>query len=526
MVDLPWACPECGAHFPSSFAHCPKDGSKLGARDALVGHELGGRYSLHSRIGAGAMGSVYSAHDRKLQRRVAIKLLSAEVALGSVVLERFEQELKTLSLLRHEHIVEVLDFQHEHGRPYCVMEYLRGEDLAALLKRSGPLQVERVARIVDQCARALGAAHKQGIVHRDLKPANIFLIERDQRSDFVKLLDFGVAKIERSELEPWMQLSGVGETWGTPRYMAPEQAEGTLADARADVYSLGIIMYEGLTGRVPFEGESPLMILQKQVQELPPALSDMAPSLDFAPAVEQVVMRALAKRPEDRFGSMAELNAALREALRSARAEELDAAFRAYSVPHPTIEERRRLAELDPDGFVCLESLRRVLVREHARVLEEIELLRVAEQRALEQQRQAVDEQRRELDEQRRALDAQRRELDEQRRALDERRRELDEQHRQVDEQRGALDERLHASAPRPGEEHERAREPGFDSGPEPQREHAPSPGQPALHDTEPPHDSEPPRDTERPPASESHDSAATHVMAAGAHDEGRGEGG
>ncbi|MDB4991479.1 MAG: serine/threonine protein kinase [Myxococcaceae bacterium] len=373
MVDLPWACPECGAHFPSSFAHCPKDGSKLGARDALVGHELGGRYNVLSRIGAGAMGAVYSAHDARLQRRVAVKLLSAEVSASELAVERFQQEHKTLALLRHEHIVELLDFQHERGRHYIAMELLRGEDLGALIERCGPLEPARVARIVEQCARALGAAHKQGVIHRDLKPANVFLIERDGRSDFVKVLDFAVAKMQTNEEQPWLQLTGVGETWGTPRYMAPEQAEGLPSDGRADVYSLGVIMYQMLTGRLPFEGESPLMILQKQVEELPPSFADRAPDLSILPAVEQVVMKALSKRPEDRFDSMSALQAAFRAAVREEHGERLQLALRAYSVPHPSIEDRRRLAELDPEAFQALENLRRVLVCEHARVLDELE---------------------------------------------------------------------------------------------------------------------------------------------------------
>jgi serine/threonine protein kinase len=394
MADLPLACPECGAHYPYSFAHCPKDGSKLGARDALAGQELGGRYRVLSRIGVGAMGSVYAANDLRLERRVAIKLLSSDVRAGDTSLERFRQEVKTLSLLRHENIVEVLDFQHERGRHYFVMEFLRGEDLESLLARGGRLEVERTARIVEQCTRALGAAHKQGVVHRDLKPANIFLSETESRQSFVKVLDFGVAKMLNSGEDPWMRLTGLGETWGTPCYMAPEQAEGLESDGRADIYSLGIMIYEMLCGKVPFDGSSPLLILQQQVESPPPPFSERVPGLELPAAVEALVRKALAKRPEDRFETMSALNLAFREALRSARVERLHAAFHAYNVPEPTAEAQRQLAELDPEGLLALESLRRVLAREHARVLDELERERAEERLELTELRRQRDSRR------------------------------------------------------------------------------------------------------------------------------------
>ncbi|HEX5657517.1 MAG TPA: serine/threonine-protein kinase [Polyangiales bacterium] len=362
MSTARYACPECGSEYLERYAHCPRDGSKLGVRDALCGRELSNRYRVICKIGNGAMSAVYAADDLRLEKRVAIKLLHAEVAGGPQAIDRFKREARALSKLRSEHIIDVYDFHDFQGSQFIVMELLRGEDLEAVVARSGALPIERVGRIVDQCCRALEAAHSKGVVHRDLKPANIFLAQQDGRADYVKLLDFGVAKMMAPDGSPLFQLTRVGETWGTPCYMSPEQAEGMPADRRSDVYALGVVMFELLTGSVPFEGQSHVTILQKQVEEPPPP---MRADLDVPAAVEDVVLKALAKHPDERYDTMSDLNAAFRQSLHAARKDDLQAALSAYTVPAPSAQIRGRLASIDPDLFDALEDLRAVLLTEH-----------------------------------------------------------------------------------------------------------------------------------------------------------------
>ncbi|MET0342175.1 MAG: serine/threonine-protein kinase [Polyangiales bacterium] len=362
MKDAALGCPECGEHFPHSFTHCPREGARLGKLDACCGRRLGDRYLLHCGIGMGAMGAVYAARDERLNRPVAVKLINADLGRRDTVFERFVQEVKTLSLLRHEHIVEVYDFHGDGRQPYFVMEYLRGEDLESLLRRTGRLELSQVARIVDQCCRALAAAHGKDIVHRDLKPANVFLVCREGCTDYVKLLDFGVAKMMRAEGTP---LTRLGETWGTPMYMSPEQAEGLPTDDRSDEYALGVMMFEMLSGHVPFGGESHLTIMQQHVEAPPRTFESVRPGIGIPAVVEGVVRRALEKRPSDRYPSVSNLCAALRDAVRVVQAAELHRTFRAYNMLEPSAEVRRALAVADRETFALLESLRHTLSIAH-----------------------------------------------------------------------------------------------------------------------------------------------------------------
>ena len=205
-----------------------------------------GSYQLMRRLGEGGMGEVYLGRHVKLGREVAVKVLRAELARDPEILRRFFQEARVVNDINHPHIVEVIDFAEELDHAYCVMELLKGEALDRVIELSGILPVERTCSIMTQVCEALSAAHQRGVVHRDVKPANIFLTERDGRTDFVKVLDFGVARVAKAE----GSRTQVGAVLGTPAYMSPEQAQGRVVDGRSDVYSVGAVLYELLQGRV------------------------------------------------------------------------------------------------------------------------------------------------------------------------------------------------------------------------------------------------------------------------------------
>jgi serine/threonine protein kinase len=273
-------CRACGRSFVGEDVFCPHDGSRLLASgdteevviDPLISTTLDGRYRILRVIGEGGMGIVYEGEHTLIERRVAIKVLRENFCRRPDAVERFRREAKSASRIGHPNIVDVLDFgETPGGAHYFVMEMLEGQDLADALARTGALSPPRAVSIIHQCCHALSAAHDKGIVHRDLKPENILLIERDNVRDFVKIVDFGVAKM--SELEwnldapgtsgPRSKLTRTGVVFGTPEYMSPEQATGLTPDHRVDIYALGVTLYELLTGRVPFEGESFMSVLSK-----------------------------------------------------------------------------------------------------------------------------------------------------------------------------------------------------------------------------------------------------------------------
>jgi serine/threonine-protein kinase len=273
-----------------------------------VGTLLNGTYRLERVIAEGGMGVVYEAAHVRLPRRFAVKVLGKpeDSRVSSTALQRFRREAEIASTLAHSHIVEVFDYQiSDSGAPYLVMELLEGEDLADRLKRMGRLPIVAALRIVDEVAQALDVAHANGVVHRDLKPANIFLARRSGREDFVKVLDFGVSKIIDAAT-----LTHEKAMVGTPLYMSPEQAVGTQELSPAsDVFSLGSITYELLTGRRAFAASSIPSILYQIVHGPTPSLAGRAPGI--GPAVDEVFQRVLAKKREERFQRAGDFAAAL-----------------------------------------------------------------------------------------------------------------------------------------------------------------------------------------------------------------------
>jgi len=341
-------CPSCH-QFYSEAGYCPFDGQRLSippeaishqpraisAHDGeeavkallqtdtgaiyerLVGQTLDGRYLIERKIGEGGMGVVYAARHLVIERPLAVKVLKREVARDQSTIKRFVQEAKAASRIGHPHIVDVTDFgTTPDGLTYSVMEYVDGSTLSSAIKLSAPLPLERILPIAAQIAQALDAAHAKGIVHRDLKPENIFLINRDGRRDFVKIVDFGIAKvspIDQNAPVEGPRLTRAGAVFGTPEYMAPEQAAGRGdTDGRVDVYALGTIMYEMLTGRVPHKSESMVRTLAMQMLDPIEPPSKIRPDLTIAPEVEAVVMRALAKKREQRYQTMRELYDAIK----------------------------------------------------------------------------------------------------------------------------------------------------------------------------------------------------------------------
>jgi serine/threonine-protein kinase len=289
-------------------------GSPLDPNDPLIGNVLAGRYLVKKRIGEGGMGLVYEGLHRDIDKRVAIKVLRDDLSRRPEVVARFRQEAKSASRIGHENIVDIFDFgETTRGASYFVMEFLEGEDLGNVLGKKAVIEAERACDIVLQCCRALSATHAKGIVHRDIKPENIFLTKRDGIDDFVKIVDFGIAKMSDIETDgaPGRKLTKTGMIFGTPEYMSPEQAGGRDLDHRVDVYALGIILYECLAGRVPFEGDTFMGILTQHLTADAPAIGEVNPNANVSRELELVIRKALAKSPDDRYQDTEELAEAI-----------------------------------------------------------------------------------------------------------------------------------------------------------------------------------------------------------------------
>src|SRR5262245_24100847 len=304
-------CPVCGKEYSNTSTLCPVDGEVLQTTaDPLIGETLAGKYLIEELIKSGGMGSVYRGKHILMDKRVAIKVLRPSLAMDDAVVARFSREAKAASRISHPHAVNVTDFgESENGVVFLVMEYLDGRTLKEIIKSEGAMPLARTVEIIRQVSGALDAAHEQGVVHRDLKSDNIMLSETNG-GEWAKVLDFGIAKIQQPEGALDVDITAANLVIGTPQYMSPEQcSQAGPIDARSDIYSLGIIVFEMLAGRVPFTGESPTVIMMKQVQDPPPSILEARPDLPVA--VAQVVTKALAKQPDDRFQSAGDLSSAL-----------------------------------------------------------------------------------------------------------------------------------------------------------------------------------------------------------------------
>ena len=358
-------CPRCGRQFPDDVHVCPDDFAPLRADDTiadarvdpLIGQVFDGKYRLDQPLGGGGMGTVYRATHLLIERPVAIKVLSQRFVGDHTAQERFRREARAAGRMHHPNAVTVTDFgATEDGWLYIVMELLEGRTLRDLLAREAPLDPARAVSFMLQACSAVGAAHDANLIHRDLKPANIFIEQRPDLPAVAKVLDFGVAKFTVDDHDDdYQTLTQVGAIIGTPRYMSPEQCAGTAPLTPAsDVYSLGIILYEMLTGVAPFNAETPLALAMKQVTEAPRPPREIIPAIPKE--LEAVVLRAMAKQVA---GRPANANEFRRELHATAEGLGLETAESTIS---PTMAALRDAGTQSPSGrlVIDLATLRQV----------------------------------------------------------------------------------------------------------------------------------------------------------------------
>jgi hypothetical protein len=381
-------CPTCGDVYSSRTEHCDADGARLTdwrpvselelapytdvdalsprdsagplddtprvpsgrmARTSPSGRDrvLGDRYRLGRSLGVGGYGAVFAADDLQTGQRVAIKVLSPAVSQSSEMLTRFHREAIAASRIRHPNIVDVVDFDVDgDGTQFIAMEFLDGHDLADHLVTVGRLEPAAALGIAAQCARGLAAAHRVGVLHRDLKPANVFLVDSGDGNERVKVIDFGISKLTRLAGD-FTDVTSASKMVGTPRYMSPEHARGDELDGRADVYSLGVMLFEMLTGEPPFVGRSALELFARHLRAKRQPPSARVPALGTCPGLDALVVRALAAERDARFASMDDFADAIVACLRAiapAAADDVLDYSGEISGPRLTAPPRTRLA--------------------------------------------------------------------------------------------------------------------------------------------------------------------------------------
>jgi serine/threonine protein kinase len=323
------------------------------ADEEMIGRNVAGKFLVEKFLGGGAMGAVYKAYQRSIEKHVAIKVLHREFGAEQSFVSRFEREAKAASLLDHGNLMRVIDYGREpDGVCYIAMELLEGRSLYQVIKDDAPLGDERIAGLVRQTLAGLAVAHEMGIIHRDLKPENIIVLEKfdddGNRAELVKVCDFGMAKLVTPETDAQGPLSSEkltshGVVVGTPDYMSPEQGKGERLDARSDLYAVGVILYQMLTGKLPFSADTPIATLLRHVIDEPTPPSEIAENVH--PGLESVCLRALAKRREDRFQTAREMRAELRTVMEG----------RGNSMPSAMPPARRALGSVSDDGFAAFD---------------------------------------------------------------------------------------------------------------------------------------------------------------------------
>jgi len=312
-------CPSCHKIYPSDYNVCPADQTGLqNSQEFQPGMILRNKYEILARIGVGGMGAVYKGRHITFNELCAIKVVNDSIAGDKNFLQRFQTEAVVTRKLRHPNAVRVDDFDYtDDGRPFIVMELVEGRNIGEVLQNEGPLPVSRAVRIASQVAQALGAAHKLGFVHRDIKPGNIVLTTNDQGKEMAKVLDFGIAKLRQApgEAQSGVTMTSTGMVVGTPLYMSPEQFMGKKAgeeiDGRTDLYSLGVVLYQMVTARLPFEGDTLYAIMMQHIEGNVRAPDELVPELKIPPVLSKVILKAIDKSRDLRFQNADEFIAAL-----------------------------------------------------------------------------------------------------------------------------------------------------------------------------------------------------------------------
>ena len=276
--------------------------------------DLGERYEVLSQVGQGGMGAVYKVRDKALGKEFAVKVMNPNLVQDKVSVKRFEQEAEAAKSLTHANLAAVYGFGvSKTGSPYLVMDYLDGLTLEKTLKEEGFLDVTRALDIFIQAADAIADAHMKNVIHRDIKPSNIILEKGEQGIDFVKLVDFGIAKVLPSQQKAYENLTQTGDIFGSPLYMSPEQCQGNMQDRRSDIYSLGCVMYETLTGMQPYAAENPIKIILKHIHDDPQSINTLKNDYKIPPDLDNVIMHCLEREPGNRYQSADELVRDLRK---------------------------------------------------------------------------------------------------------------------------------------------------------------------------------------------------------------------
>jgi predicted Ser/Thr protein kinase len=312
-------CPTCGTEYPVSERFCPKDGSALRSTDVhadLVGQVVAERYHVLQKLGEGGMGQVYLAEHVRMARRCAVKVMSPNLTRDPDAVSRFNREAANASRITHPNVAAIYDFgETSDGLIYLAMEFVDGEPLTKLIQRLGALPLARAVTIARQTADALTVAHELGIVHRDLKPDNIMIGRGREGADMVKVVDFGIAKASQNEAQ---KVTKTGLVVGTPEYMSPEQLAGDKLDGRSDVYSLGLVTFVMLTGKLPFPSETAQEAMLMRLMEKPKTLAEMRPDLTFPPGLQAVFDKVLARDMTQRYAVAADFGADLVRAAEAA----------------------------------------------------------------------------------------------------------------------------------------------------------------------------------------------------------------
>jgi serine/threonine-protein kinase len=300
-------CPTCGTEYPLSERFCPRDGTALRSSSAtgdLIGSIVAERYHILKKLGEGGMGTVYLAEHVKMGRKAALKVMNPGMNSDPDAIARFNREAANASRLNHPNVCGIYDFgETPEGLIYLAMEFIEGESLTSLIEKNGFLPAPRAASIIHQAADALAVAHDYGIVHRDLKPDNIMIAKGRDGSDMVKVVDFGIAKASSSDAQ---KVTKTGLVVGTPEYMSPEQLAGDKLDGRSDIYSLGLVAFNCLTGTLPFQSNSAQEAMIMRLTDQPKTLAEMKPDIDWPPELQAVMDKVLARDADERYQKSAE----------------------------------------------------------------------------------------------------------------------------------------------------------------------------------------------------------------------------